>query len=411
MDIENLTTSWQNGIAFNAIIHRFRPDLITDFHNMNPNDSYNNCEKAFKISEEHLEIPKLFDSEDIIDVIKPDEKSILTYLSQFYQKFKQEEIIVGMKHDLNNFIDKFDQTILLENIYEEKSRIFLKNKEEFNENVDDVLKSINTLLCTIKNLEVHNHDLIHKSTEICGYLERINCLRNELSLKKYHPPEELNIDLIDISLSKPSFSLINTVKENIDEFDNKEAAIVENYKNIIRQVLKEESLEVQNSIIQEELKSFTGIFLKSKIKDDTLDKMRNIIEKKKEEIKEYLISKDKIIETTNSAIKLFKERDYKESGYISVPEFKKILRFLKLDANDNYQILNNDASISIEDVKIFIKGLFSRKLNKQSLKLLFEKLTVDGEYEVESGKVLKGINDKVKDGFISSNVFEDDLIQ
>ncbi len=39
--VENLTTSWRSGLAFCAIIHRFRNDLI-DYNNLNKEDFVGN---------------------------------------------------------------------------------------------------------------------------------------------------------------------------------------------------------------------------------------------------------------------------------------------------------------------------------------------------------------------------------
>eukprot|EP00049_Salpingoeca_infusionum_P006357 m.105669 g.105669 ORF g.105669 m.105669 type:complete len:2446 (-) comp13284_c0_seq1:87-7424(-) len=89
VSVENFTSSWQSGLAFNALIHKFRPDLI-DFHSLDPSDSTTALSTAFTVAEDMLEIPALLDVEDMET---PDEKSIMTYLIGYYKVFSK------MKHD------------------------------------------------------------------------------------------------------------------------------------------------------------------------------------------------------------------------------------------------------------------------------------------------------------------------
>uniref|UniRef100_A0AAQ4QB77 Actinin, alpha 2b n=1 Tax=Gasterosteus aculeatus aculeatus TaxID=481459 RepID=A0AAQ4QB77_GASAC len=90
VNVQNFHISWKDGLAFCALIHRHRPDLL-DYSKLNKDDPLGNLNLAFDIAEKHLDIPKMLDAEDIINTPKPDERAIMTYVSCFYHCFAGAE--------------------------------------------------------------------------------------------------------------------------------------------------------------------------------------------------------------------------------------------------------------------------------------------------------------------------------
>ena len=86
VDVQNFTNSWNDGLAFCALINKYRPDLL-DFDGLSKDNAMENLEKAFTVAEEDLGIARFLDAEDIAGNAKPDEKSIIAYVFQFFRLF------------------------------------------------------------------------------------------------------------------------------------------------------------------------------------------------------------------------------------------------------------------------------------------------------------------------------------
>ncbi|XP_051900167.1 spectrin beta chain, non-erythrocytic 4-like isoform X2 [Pristis pectinata] len=87
VNIQNFTSSWRDGLAFNALIHKHRQDLV-DFSKLQKSNSTFNLQQAFSVAEQRLGVAKLLDPEDV-NTENPDEKSIITYVVSYYHYFSK----------------------------------------------------------------------------------------------------------------------------------------------------------------------------------------------------------------------------------------------------------------------------------------------------------------------------------
>uniref|UniRef100_A0A1W7RAQ1 Protein detached n=1 Tax=Hadrurus spadix TaxID=141984 RepID=A0A1W7RAQ1_9SCOR len=90
VDIRNFTTSWSDGLAFNALIHRFRPHAF-DYDSFLKKDANYRLEHAFNCAHQYLGIEKLLDPEDV-NTSHPDKKSIMMYVMCFFQALPHQNI-------------------------------------------------------------------------------------------------------------------------------------------------------------------------------------------------------------------------------------------------------------------------------------------------------------------------------
>ncbi|XP_048869114.1 protein-methionine sulfoxide oxidase mical3a-like isoform X18 [Brienomyrus brachyistius] len=87
VSVTDLTTSWKSGLALCAIIHRYRPDLI-DFDSLEERDLEKNNQLAFDVAEQEFGISPIMTGKEMSSVGEPDKLSMVMYLSQFYEMFK-----------------------------------------------------------------------------------------------------------------------------------------------------------------------------------------------------------------------------------------------------------------------------------------------------------------------------------
>uniref|UniRef100_A0A8C0ZEM2 Spectrin repeat containing nuclear envelope protein 2 n=1 Tax=Cyanistes caeruleus TaxID=156563 RepID=A0A8C0ZEM2_CYACU len=214
VSITDFKSSWRSGLAFLAIIQTLRPGLV-DLEKAKVRTNKENLKEAFKIAEVELNIPRLLEPEDV-DVVNPDEKSIMTYVAQFLQYSKN---LPESEEDIFSNIRSTNPSTFLEYHYGLCSAIANEVKLKLNiwdvkygakESVESLLENWNNFI-EEKKLEKQ----LDTATVICEDLKNINA----------GDPQEIN------KLLKTVESKISTCKEYISNVNTTLQKVLSSWKN------------------------------------------------------------------------------------------------------------------------------------------------------------------------------------
>ncbi|ELW48129.1 Spectrin beta chain, brain 4 [Tupaia chinensis] len=115
--ISDFSHSWSDGLAFSALIHAHRPDLL-DYGSLRPDRPLHNLALAFHVAERELGIAPLLDPDDVA-ALQPDERSIMTYVSLYYHHFSRLHWGQTIQRRLAKILLQLQETEALQAQYEQ----------------------------------------------------------------------------------------------------------------------------------------------------------------------------------------------------------------------------------------------------------------------------------------------------
>ncbi|KAK3847289.1 MAG: calponin homology domain-containing protein, partial [Linnemannia gamsii] len=89
--IQDFHRSWRTGLVFTALIHRHDPEFLPEFYSAilpltfaMADEWRRTLTRAFEVAYECMRLPRLLGPEDLVEIETPDERSIMTYVSEYY---------------------------------------------------------------------------------------------------------------------------------------------------------------------------------------------------------------------------------------------------------------------------------------------------------------------------------------
>jgi hypothetical protein len=225
VDVRNFTDSWNDGLAFCALLDIHRPDLI-DYDALDKKDHRGNMQLAFDIASKEIGIPDLLDVEDVCDVAKPDERSLMTYIAYWFHAFSQMEKVENAGRRVEKFVNNMQGAWEMQSNYERRMRELLASikvqsiswQESRFEGTYVDAKTQATEFSAYKRGK--KREWVAEKSDLAALLGNIKTKMSTYRLRPYEPPAELRLSVLDqewSNLMKSEMARGQIINETIRE--------------------------------------------------------------------------------------------------------------------------------------------------------------------------------------------------
>lgn len=225
VDVRNFTDSWNDGLAFCALLDIHRPDLI-DYDSLDKDDHRGNMQLAFEIAHKEIGIPDLLDVEDVCDVAKPDERSLMTYIAYWFHAFSQMEKVENAGRRVEKFVNNMQGAWEMQSSYERRMRQLLDNIRDqalqwqqaaFEGSYADAKRQAAEFSAYKRG---EKREWVAEKSDLVALLGNIKTKMSTYRLRAYEPPPELGLSVLEqewASLMKSEMARGQLINETIRE--------------------------------------------------------------------------------------------------------------------------------------------------------------------------------------------------
>ena len=158
---------------------------------------------AFDIASKEIGIPDLLDVEDVCDVAKPDERSLMTYIAYWFHAFSQMERVENAGRRVEKFVANMNGAWSMQNSFEQRMQNLLKEIQAQRQ-----AWSIATFTGTYADAkEQSSHFSVYKrsqkrkwvaeKSDLAALLGNIKTKMSTYRLRAYEPPDDLKLEVLD----------------------------------------------------------------------------------------------------------------------------------------------------------------------------------------------------------------------
>ncbi|KAF5590459.1 alpha-actinin [Fusarium pseudocircinatum] len=228
VEVRDFSASWNDGLAFCALLDIHRPDLI-DYDALDKKDHRGNMQLAFDIAHKEIGIPKLLDVEDVCDVAKPDERSLMTYIAYWFHAFSQMEKVENAGRRVEKFVNNMQGAWEMQSAYERRMRALLQAIQEqikvwkqatFEGTYADAKAQSNQFFEYKKGKK---RQWVAEKSDLATLLGNIKTKLGTYRLRPYDPPAELSLDALErqwAELASNEMTRAQLINETIRDIKN-----------------------------------------------------------------------------------------------------------------------------------------------------------------------------------------------
>ena len=193
---------WLTQTSSCALLDIHRPDLL-DYDNLDKSDHRGNMQLAFSIAQKEIGIPELLDVEDVCDVAKPDERSLMTYIAYWFHAFSQMERVENAGRRVEKFVQNMQGSWEMQNAFEQRMRDLLRQIARQRQRWEQATFAGTYLDAKEQAMEFSKYkrsqkrEWVAEKSDLVGLLGNIKTKMSTYQLRPYDPPAELGLERLE----------------------------------------------------------------------------------------------------------------------------------------------------------------------------------------------------------------------